>query len=202
MGFSDLGCTGSEIKTPHLDQLAKDGVLMTSMYNCARCCPTRGSLLTGRYPHDVGIGHMGTDLGLPAYQGFLKDDSPTIAEHLKQSGYHTFMSGKWHVGGDYTPHDYEKWQPGSPKHPTPRQRGFDRFYGILDGAAHFFSPHYLMEDDKRVYPEDDDYYITDAITDKAISMIDSVDDNRPFFVSRPSRTTLAAACSRREHRHL
>lgn len=182
MGFSDLGCTGSEIKTPHLDQLAKDGVLMTSMYNCARCCPTRGSLLTGRYPHDVGIGHMGTDLGLPAYQGFLKEDSPTIAEHLRQSGYHTFMSGKWHVGGDYTPHDYASWQPGSPKHPTPRQRGFDRFYGILDGAAHFFSPHYLMEDDKRVYPEDDDYYITDAITDKAISMIDSVDDSRPFFL--------------------
>ena len=182
MGFSDLGCTGSEISTPHLDTLAKDGALLSSMYNCARCCPTRGSLLTGRYPHDAGIGHMGTDLGLPAYKGYLRDDCPTIAEHLKTSGYHTFMAGKWHVGGEFTPHDYNNWRPGSPKNPTPRQRGFDRFYGILDGAAHFFSPHYLMEDDERVYPEEDDFYITDAITDKAIGMIDSIDDGDPFFL--------------------
>jgi arylsulfatase A-like enzyme len=68
MGFADLGIMGSEIRTPHIDRLARGGVLMSSMYNCARCCPTRASLLTGLYPHKVGIGHMTPNLRVPAYQ--------------------------------------------------------------------------------------------------------------------------------------
>ncbi len=70
MGFSDLGVTGSEIGTPNIDGLARNGVLLSAMYKCARCCPTRASLLTGLYPHSAGVGHMGADLGTPAYQGF------------------------------------------------------------------------------------------------------------------------------------
>ncbi|MFK7805128.1 MAG: sulfatase-like hydrolase/transferase, partial [Anaerolineae bacterium] len=112
MGFADLGLMGSEIKTPNIDSLAENGVLMSAMYNCARCCPTRASLLTGLYPHNAGIGQMGADLGTPAYQGYLRDDSATIAEVLKASGYRTLMSGKWHVAGETYLNQPERWPLG------------------------------------------------------------------------------------------
>lgn len=183
MGFADIGITGSEIRTPNIDALARGGRLMTSMYNCARCCPTRASLLTGLYPHNAGIGHMGADLGTPAYQGFLRSDSATIAEHLRPAGYRTFLSGKWHVGGDLSLQEVTSGQVGEDGHPTPCQRGFDQFYGIMDGASHFFSPHCLMEDDRRIDVVADDYYFTDAITDKAIGMIEgAVRDEMQFFL--------------------
>ncbi|HAL70757.1 MAG TPA: arylsulfatase, partial [Verrucomicrobiales bacterium] len=83
MGYSDLGCFGSEISTPNLDALAKGGVRFTQFYNTARCCPTRAALLTGLYPHQAGIGHMMDDKGLPGYRGELSRDSVTIAEVLK-----------------------------------------------------------------------------------------------------------------------
>ncbi len=183
MGFADLGCTGSEIRTPNIDALAREGALLSAMYNCARCCPTRASLLTGLYPHNAGIGHMGTNLGTPAYQGFLRNDSATIAEHLRAAGYRTLMSGKWHVAGDFEARNYDNWRPGEVEHPTPRQRGFDRFFGIVDGAASFFSPHYVMADDARVETLPDDFCFTDAITDKAIGMIEeAATDDQPFFL--------------------
>ncbi|MBT8168017.1 arylsulfatase [Falsiruegeria litorea] len=183
MGFADLGCTGSEIQTPNIDALARGGVMLSAMYNCARCCPTRASLLTGLYPHNAGVGHMGANLGTPAYQGFLRNDSATIAEHLRASGYATLMSGKWHVAGDFEPRSVDHWRIGDVEHPTPRQRGFDHFYGIMDGATHFFSPHYMLEDDSRVETVPDDFYFTDAITDKAIGMIEgAVSDEKPFFL--------------------
>lgn len=183
MGFADLGVTGSEIRTPNIDALAKGGALMTAMYNCARCCPTRASLLTGLYPHNAGVGHMGADLGTPAYRGFLRNDSATIAEHLRASGYRTLMSGKWHVAGDFMAREIDSWRVGDIDHPTPRQRGFDRFYGIVDGVTHFFSPHFMLEDDSRVEVFPDDFYFTDAITDRAIGMVEeAVSDETPFFL--------------------
>ena len=183
MGFADLGITGSEIRTPNLDRLAEHGLLLSSMYNCARCCPTRASLLTGLYPHSAGVGHMGANLGTPAYQGFLRNDSATIAEVLRASGYRTLMSGKWHVAGDFEARNVDSWRVGDVDHPTPRQRGFDRFYGIMDGATHFFSPHFMLEDDSRVEIFPDDFYFTDAITDKAITMVEeAVHDAAPFFL--------------------
>jgi len=183
MGFADLGITGSEIKTPNIDALAQNGVLMTSMYNCARCCPTRASLLTGLYPHSAGIGHMGVNMGTPAYQGFLRNDSATIAEHLREAGYATLMSGKWHVAGDFESRDVDSWRVGDMDHPTPRQRGFDHFYGTLDGATHFFSPHFMLEDDSKVNVYPDDFYFTDAITQKAIGMIErNAETEKPFFL--------------------
>ena len=183
MGFSDLGVTGSEIRTPNIDRLARDGALLTAMYNCARCCPTRASLLTGLYPHNAGIGHMGANLGTPAYQGFLRNDSATIAEVLRASGYRTLMAGKWHVAGDFMAREVDSWRVGDLDHPTPRQRGFDRFYGIVDGVTHFFSPHFVLEDERRVEVFPDDYYFTDAITDKAVAMVgEAVADETPFFL--------------------
>ncbi len=183
MGFADLGITGSEIRTPNIDQLAMDGALLSAMYNCARCCPTRASLLTGLYPHNAGVGHMGANLGTPAYQGFLRNDSATIAEVLRESGYRTAMSGKWHVAGDFMAREVDSWRVGDIDHPTPRQRGFDRFYGIVDGVTNFFSPHYMLENDSRVEAFDDDFYFTDAITDKAINMIEEATvEEAPFFL--------------------
>jgi arylsulfatase A-like enzyme len=183
MGFADLGVMGSEIRTPTIDGMARRGALLSAMYNCARCCPTRAALLTGLYPHNAGIGHMGTNLGTPAYQGFLRDDAATIAQRLQAAGYRTLMAGKWHVGGDLWATRLDTWRPGDPDRPTPLQRGFDRFYGILDGATHYFSPHCVIEDDRRVEVSPTGFYFTDAITDKAIGMVEqSVLQEKPFFL--------------------
>src|SRR5437660_9098474 len=99
MGFSDLGCYGSEISTPNLDRLAKGGVRFTQFYNNARCCPTRAALLTGLYPHQAGIGHMMDDKGPnhPGYRGTLDPACRTIAQVLKPAGYRNYAVGKWHV---------------------------------------------------------------------------------------------------------
>lgn len=183
MGYSDLGVMGSEIRTPNIDHLARRGQIYTSMYNCARCCPTRASLLTGLYPHKAGIGHMTANYGSPAYQGYLRNDAVTIAEVLRLAGYRTLMSGKWHVGGPYDPREADLWTPGDVGQPTPRQRGFDRFFGTLDGAGNFYFPHYIGEDDSRIEFPGDDFYMTDAVTDKAIDMIDqATGEAKPFFL--------------------
>ena len=86
MGFSDIGCYGSEIATPNLDRLAAQGMRFTQFYNTARCCPTRASLLTGLYAHQAGVGHMVGDRGIPSYQGYLNDHCVTIAEVLRSAG--------------------------------------------------------------------------------------------------------------------
>jgi arylsulfatase len=111
LGYSDLGCYGGEIATPNLDQLATNGVRFTQFYTTARCCPSRASLLTGQYPHRVGVGHMTEDLGQPGYRGKLSENGATIAEVLRPAGYRTFVSGKWHVGTN-----------------DPTARGFEEFY--------------------------------------------------------------------------
>src|ERR1700712_893641 len=124
MGFSDVGAYGSEIHTPNIDKLAAEGQRFREFYNNSICAPTRASLLTGQYPHKAGIGYFDVNLGLPAYQGYLNKESLTIGEVLKQNGYSTLLSGKWHVGKDSA-----SW---------PLQRGFDKFYGITGGASDFF----------------------------------------------------------------
>ena len=101
MGYSDLGCYGSEIRTPNLDRLAASGLRFSQMYNSARCCPSRASLLTGLNPHQTGVGHMMDALGPDSYQGYLNQNCATIADTLRAGGYATYMSGKWHVGGRY-----------------------------------------------------------------------------------------------------
>src|SRR3954468_14803876 len=97
MGFSDLGCYGSEIPTPNLDQLAAGGLRFTQFYNTGRRCPAGASLLTGLYPHQTGVGHMAEDDNVPGYRGRLNDQCATFAEVLKPAGYFTAMVGKWHV---------------------------------------------------------------------------------------------------------
>ena len=123
MGFSDLGCYGSGISTPNLDSLAYGGLRYTQFYNGARCCPSRACLMTGLYPHQAGLGWMTTSrYDLPGYRDELNDSCVTIAEVLRASGYHTYMTGKWHLCHDITPQ--------GPRYDWPLQRGFEKFYGI------------------------------------------------------------------------
>ena len=169
LGFSDVGCYGGEIRTPHIDALAADGVRFTQFYNCARCNPTRNSLLTGLYPQQVD-----------------GKRSVTIAEVLRNAGYRTLMSGKWHgyLG-------------------KPVQHGFDRFYGLLGGSCNFFNPGNRRPGEpdpakdfgfvrtfaidakviKPYTPKEKDWYATDAFTDQAIAYLDQyADEDRPFIL--------------------
>lgn len=183
LGFSDIGCYGSEIKTPNIDALAANGLRFTQMYNAAKCCPSRAALLTGLNPHQAGIGHMTDDYGSPNYQGYLSDNCATIAEMLRTVGYRTLMSGKWHVGSDYSAPDTSSWPAGEPGHPVPTQRGFDRFFGLLGGAGSFFNPPGLMLDESFIEVDSPKFYFTDAIADHGAQMIDeSVSIGHPFFL--------------------
>jgi len=182
MGYADIGSYGSEIPTPNIDKLAANGVRFKQFYNVGRCCPTRASLLTGLTPHEAGVGHMAedpekpgiNDWGVPGYKGYLNRNSVTIAEVLKNAGYHTYMSGKWHIGM----HGQEKW---------PLQRGFERYYGILSGGASHLQPFpprgITVDNAPPVYPaKDEGFYDTDAFTDNAIKFIKEQKDQKPFFL--------------------
>ena len=183
MGFADLGCWGSEVRTPNIDRLAAGGLKFTQMYNSARCCPSRAALLTGLNPQQAGVGHMVASYGTPEYQGFLGENCVTIAEALSAAGYETLMSGKWHVGGPYNLQQPDSWTPGEPGSPTPRQRGFDKFFGTLTGAGNFYNPLTLMEDQTLIQPDSPDFYYTDAITDHAVRMIsENAGSEKPFFL--------------------
>jgi arylsulfatase A-like enzyme len=189
MGYSDIGCYGGEINTPHLDSLAQEGVRFTQFYNTSRCCPTRASLLTGLYPHQTGVGHMMEDYGLPTYQGDLNQNCLTIAEALKPAGYRSYLSGKWHV----TPYHHAEENP--PKENWPLQRGFDEFFGTIHGAGSLFDPCGLTRGNEYITPENDpqytpegSWYYTNAITDNAVKFITDHAENhstQPFFTYVP-----------------
>ena len=181
MGYSDLGCYGGEIDTPHLDSLAAAGIRYTQFYNCARCCPTRAALLTGLYPHRAGIGHMTSQghanlernqaIGRGPYQGYLSNNTATLAEALKADGYQTFMSGKWHVGS-FRPN----W---------PTDRGFDRYYGIISGACNYWAPEpsaQLLDGDAPVAELPADFYTTDYFSRRAAEFVEEADPERPYFL--------------------
>ena len=180
MGYSDIGCYGSEIATPNLDRLAAGGLRFTRFYNAARCCPTRASLLSGLYPHQAGMGGMvgGKDPGKSGpYQGYLNDRCVTIAEVLRQSGYATYMAGKWHVG-EFRP----VW---------PVDRGFDRYYGLISGGMNYFNirlgknknvfRHFAIDGEEH-RPPADGFYSTDAFTSHALGMLREHQGDRPFFL--------------------
>jgi arylsulfatase len=182
MGFSDIGCYGSEIATPNLDRLAGDGVRFSQFYNYARCCPTRASLQTGLYPHRAGIGHMVGDYELPGYRGFLNRNCVTIAEALGRGGYKNLMVGKWHVGGSYRYSEMDDVRPGEEKFPRPLDRGYDRFYGTLAGGGSFFDTHALYRDNEPIAPEGNFYY-TDAISEAAVEFLGEYGNgSEPFFM--------------------
>jgi len=182
LGFSDLGCYGSEIPTPHIDRLAGDGLRYTDFHSTPMCSPTRAALLTGLEPHRAGVGHVAhSDPGFPGYAMELTPLAPTMAELLRDAGYRTLMVGKWHLTRDSAQHD------AGDRSSWPLQRGFDRFYGFLDGFTNFHQPHRLIEDNHAVRVDEfpDSYYLTDDLTDRAIDMVRECrasDPDTPFLL--------------------
>ena len=178
LGFSDIGCYGSEIKTPNLDRLAREGMRLKQCYNNAICSPSRASLLTGQYPHKAGIGFFNQDLGFPAYQGYLNKESVTFGEVFKQAGYNTFLLGKWHVGNDSAQ--------------LPLQRGFDKFFGFIDGAFSYLdgkpivkggkNTETFMSGNQTYSPTNSDFYLTDELTQRSIGFLKDKKNDNPFFL--------------------
>jgi arylsulfatase len=179
MGFSDIGCYGGEIPTPNIDSLAAGGLRFTQFYNTARCSTTRAALLTGLLQHQTGVGILAEDPGqtaptnaAPGYTRFLNRNCVTLAEILQPAGYHTYMAGKWHLGY----HGQEKW---------PRQRGFDRFYGIISGACSYLRPHdnrgLTLDNTPLNPPTDPNYYTTDAFAGHLIQFLQDQPQDQPFF---------------------
>ncbi|OCX53550.1 sulfatase [Mucilaginibacter sp. PPCGB 2223] len=177
MGYSDIGCFGSETLTPNLDALGKGGIKLTQFYNASRCCPTRASLMTGLYQHQAGVGDMVNTRKEPAYEGYLNQNCVTIAEALKAGGYNTLMAGKWHIGQ-------------APEH-WPVKRGFDHYFGLIDGASSYFNPTMpyrpnqkltIALDDKEFTPGPN-WYSTNAYADYAVKFIDgNKNTGKPFFL--------------------
>ena len=176
MGFSDIGCYGGEISTPNLDVLGRAGVRFSHFYNTARCSPSRASLLTGLHPHQTGIGVL-TNNDLPrGYPGNLNRKCATMAEVLRDIGYATCLSGKWHLATEmHVPND--AW---------PTRRGFDRFFGTLTGCGSFYQPGTLTrgEDNASAEAVAPDFFYTDAITMEAVQFIGdhAAADAPPFFL--------------------
>jgi arylsulfatase A-like enzyme len=165
MGFSDLGCYGGEIKTPHLDQLAAGGLRFTQFNNCARCWPTRASIMTGYYPQQIGRDNA------PGIKGGAGGERPEWAKmvpwSIKAAGYRSYHSGKWHIDG------------------MPLENGFDRSY-FLGDQGRFFSPQSLYIDDNKLPPVErgTGYYATIEIAEKAIEHLkehQAIHAEKPFF---------------------
>ena len=175
MGFSDLGVTGSEIDTPNIDALAKEGMLFTQFYNAAKCEITRGSLMTGLYSQQISDTVSGA---YPIVLGESRNNNATIAELLGNAGYETIASGKWHLG-NWTEVDLDQ---------APIDRGFDHFFGHLSGAIDYFTGvatvgYYDIWEGESPYDIPQDFYSTDAFTDYEIDRITaSATNDSPFFL--------------------
>lgn len=177
MGFADLGCYGSEIPTPNLDALAKNGLRFTQFYNTGRCCPTRASLLTGLYSHQAGIGHMTDDKGVPGYRGRLNDSCLTIAEVLRPAGYFTAMTGKWHVGQNL---GVVPWERGFDRSLNAAAGGFYFAGGDKAKAKLFLNGESIANNDPRL-PKD--WYSTDLWTTFGLQFIDeALEAKKPFYL--------------------
>lgn len=182
MGYSDIGCFGSEIPTPEIDSLATNGVRYRNFHTAPICSPTRAALLTGMNPHRAGFGRVASfDPGFPGYSMEFPSEVPTVADTFRASGYATYAVGKWHLA-----REIEQSGAGS-RHGWPLQRGFDRFYGFLDGFTNFFHPHQLVSDNHHLSVDEfpAGYYLTDDLTNRACDMIRELraaDNDKPFFM--------------------
>ncbi|MGH8330013.1 MAG: sulfatase-like hydrolase/transferase, partial [Pseudomonas sp.] len=184
LGFSDIASFGGEIATPSLDQLAQQGVRLSSFYAAAACSPTRSMLISGTDSHLVGLGSMAEVLpfsprlqGRPGYEGYLNPRAQSIAQRLQDGGYVTYMAGKWHLG-KASGQGPEAW-------------GFDHSFSLLDGGASHFKP--LADSKVRIenvsYREDgkpvdlpETFFSSNAYTDKLIGYIDAGrSSGKPFF---------------------
>lgn len=182
LGFSDVSPFGGEIDTPQLQEIADAGYRFTNYHTSTVCAPARASLLTGLNPHRAGFATVaGSSPGYPGFSAELPADAPTLAESFRAAGYATFMVGKWHLTPSNKLHD------AAEKSSWPVQRGFDRYFGCMDAYTTLFQPHRLMRDNSPVTVDEYDstFYLTDALTDEAQSMIAGLrsnDPDKPFFL--------------------
>ena len=175
LGFGDIGCYGGDIKTPNIDKLSHRGIKFSSFHTAPMCAPTRAMLLSGNDNHIAGMGSQGNVTKVFGYEGRLTNRIVTIPALLKQSGYHTYMAGKWHLGK--TPES------------NPHQKGFERSFVLLEGAGNHYNNRSALYNKLSSYTEDgnptswtEGNYSTDFYTDKLIEYIDSDKrDNKPFF---------------------
>ncbi|HEY4937181.1 MAG TPA: arylsulfatase [Puia sp.] len=179
LGYTDLGCYGGNIKTPNIDLLAKQGILFTHFHTSPLCAPTRSMILSGNDNHVAGMGSMIPVKGTPregktGYEGHLTDRIVTVAQVLKDGGYQTFMSGKWHLGSEDAYIPYSK--------------GFERSFALMNGAANHFNnsqiffnepPQYRQDSQVVLFPEGS--FSTDVYTDKMIRFIKDAQKDKPFF---------------------
>jgi arylsulfatase A-like enzyme len=182
VGFGQLGCYGSPIKTPNMDALAENGLRFNNMHTTALCSPTRTCILTGRNHHSNAMACITEgSTGFPGYNANIPFENGFLSEILLQNGYNTYAVGKWHL----TPADqisaagpYDRW---------PLGRGFERFYGFLGGETHQYYPE-LVYDNHQVEPPktpEEGYHLTEDLVDKAISFVadtKQVAPDKPFFM--------------------
>lgn len=182
VGYGQIGCYGSPIRTPHLDALAADGLRYSNMHTTTLCSPTRACMLTGRNHHSNAMACIPeVATGYPGYNGSIPFENGFLSEILLKQGYNTFMVGKYHL----TPSEqvsaagpYDRW---------PLGRGFERFYGFLGGDTHQYYPD-LVSDNHQVEPPktpEQGYHLTEDLVDKAIQFITSakqVAPTKPFFL--------------------
>ena len=190
-GFAQLGCYGSNIDTPNLDALARNGLQFTNFHVTPLCSPTRAALLTGRSQHSVGMRSVSNhQTGFPHQLGHISNHAATIAEVLKAAGYATFCAGKWHLAptNDISAAGpFDQW---------PLGRGFDRFYGFLEGETDQFHPQ-LVIDNHHIDPPGtpaDGYHLSEDLVDQLLQMINDskgVRPDRPFFAYLPFGATHA-----------
>jgi arylsulfatase A-like enzyme len=182
LGYSDVGPFGSEIPTPHLNRLAATGLRFTNYHTTPVCSPARAALLTGLNPHRAGFASVAnSDPGFPNLRLEIDEDVATLPEILRGHGYATFAVGKWHLTRDALLHD------GAPKSTWPVQRGFDRYYGSMEGLNSYFFPNRLVRDNSPVDPSSlpTDYYLTDDYTGQAVALLKGLranDSRQPFFL--------------------
>ena len=179
VGYSDVGVFGSEIATPNIDGLAAEGMMLTQFHVFPNCGPTRGAMMTGVDPHRAGMGgnhgaQAENQVGKPGYEGHLRDDVVSLAQPLRNAGYHTYMTGKWHLGTGTN---------------NPASRGFEKSFALMNGAAsHWADQGAIIPGSKTRYTRDGvtveelpaDFYSSDFYTDEIISYI-GADADAPFF---------------------
>ncbi|MEO7007373.1 MAG: arylsulfatase [Terrimesophilobacter sp.] len=182
MGFSDIAPFGGEAMTPNLDELSADGFRLANYRTAPMCSPARAALLTGLNPHRAGFSFVAhADPGYPGSTLEISDDVPTVAESFRAGGYATFLVGKWHLTKESLMND------AADKSSWPLQRGFDRYFGSMDGFTTLYQPHRLVCDNSPLVVADfpQDYYLTDDLTDRALGMIKALrasDSEKPFFL--------------------
>lgn len=180
VGFADLGCYGSEIETPTLDRLASGGLRFTNFHTTALCSPTRACLLTGRNHHSVGMGMLASwDSGFPGLRGRIAPSAGTLAEILREQGYNTLATGKWHLAPSASTSasgPYDDW---------PLQRGFERYYGFLAAATNHWHPSLTYDNHHIEIPKNPEYHLTADIIDRSIDFIrdqKALNRDKPFFL--------------------